>query len=78
MSPRSPDITSLDFFLWGYVKYIVYRTKIRDITDLKRQIFYAIATTDEAILQRTWQEILYHLDALGSVNGTHVELYQMR
>ena len=31
--PRSPDITPLDFFLWGYVKDIVYQTKIRKITD---------------------------------------------
>ena len=25
--PRFPDVTPLDFFLWGYVKDIVYRTK---------------------------------------------------
>ena len=35
--PRSPDITPLDFLLWDYVKDIVYRTKIRDITYLKRK-----------------------------------------
>ena len=48
--PCSPDITPLDFFLWGYVKDIVYQTKVRDITDLKQRIFNAIATIDEAIL----------------------------
>jgi hypothetical protein len=26
--PRSPDITPLDFFLWGYVKDKVYATKV--------------------------------------------------
>ncbi|PNF14410.1 hypothetical protein B7P43_G01717 [Cryptotermes secundus] len=31
--PRSPDITPLDFFPWGYVTDIVYRTKARDITN---------------------------------------------
>ena len=55
--PRSPDITPLDFFLWGYVKDIMYRTKIQDITDLKQRICNAISTNDEAILQRTRQEI---------------------
>ena len=25
--PRSPDITPCDFFLWGYVKSKVYKTK---------------------------------------------------
>ena len=33
--PCSPDITLLDFFLWGYVKDIVDRTKVRDINDLQ-------------------------------------------
>src|SRR5207253_8482615 len=33
--PRSPDITPLDFFLWGYVKDIVFRTKVTGLQDLK-------------------------------------------
>jgi hypothetical protein len=36
--PRSPDITPLVFFLWGYVKDIVYGTKLWDITNLKQRI----------------------------------------
>ncbi|KOX75451.1 hypothetical protein WN51_12195 [Melipona quadrifasciata] len=49
---RSPDITALDFFLWGSVKDIVYRTKVRDMTDLKQRITDAIATIDESMLQQ--------------------------
>ena len=26
--PRSPDLSPLDFFLWGYIKNIVYAEKI--------------------------------------------------
>ena len=73
--PRSPDITPLDFFLWGYIKDIVYRTKVQDITDLKQRISNAIATIDEAMLQRTWQEIEYRLDVLRLTNGAHIEMY---
>ena len=70
--PRSPDITPLDFFLWGYVKDIVYRTKVQDMTEQRifnaianiERIFNAIANIDEAMLQRTWQEIDYRLDVL--------------
>ena len=51
--PRSPKITPMDFFLLGYVKDIVYRTKVRDITDLKQRISDAIATIDEDMMQRT-------------------------
>ena len=69
------DITPLDFFLWGYVKDIVYQTKVRDIADLKQRIRNAIATIDEPMLQWTWQEINYHLDVLHATNGAHIEVY---
>ena len=42
--PRSPDITPLEFFLWGYVKDIVYRTKVRDVSDLQQQIIETLDT----------------------------------
>ena len=73
--PHSLDITPLDFFLWGYVKDIVYRTKVQDMTDLKQKIFNAIATIDEAMLQRTWQEIEYRLNMIRATNGAHIEVY---
>ena len=62
-------------FLWGYVQDIVYRTKILDINDLKQRITDALATIDEAMLQRTWQEIDYRLDVLRATNGAHIEVY---
>ena len=36
MPPRSPDLTPMDFFFWGYVK--VYATKPQTIKDLKEAI----------------------------------------
>ena len=73
--PRSPDITPLNFFLWGCVKDIMYRTKMQDITDLKQRISNAIATIDEYMLQQTWQEIEYRLDVLHLTNGADIEMY---
>lgn len=35
MTPRSPDLTSMDFFLWGFVKDEVYATKPKTIEVLK-------------------------------------------
>ena len=32
---RSPDLTTPDFFLWGFVKDQVYRTLVRDLADLQ-------------------------------------------
>ncbi|GBM49030.1 hypothetical protein AVEN_153546-1 [Araneus ventricosus] len=40
--PRSPDITPLDFFLWGFVKNIVYKTPVPSLDELKRRIVTAI------------------------------------
>ena len=42
--------------------------------DLKQRITDAIATIDEAMVQRTWQEIEYRLDVLRTINGAHVEV----
>ena len=57
------------------MKDIVYRTKVQDITDLKQRISDAIATIDEDMLQRTWQEIEYRLDVLRLTNGAYIEMY---
>ncbi|GBO26380.1 hypothetical protein AVEN_212084-1 [Araneus ventricosus] len=31
---RSPDLTCLDYFLWGYVKSLVYETPVNSAEDL--------------------------------------------
>ena len=36
--PRSPDLTLLDFFLWGYIKSEVYRTPLASLQVLGRRI----------------------------------------
>ena len=51
--PRSPDITPVDFFLWGYVKDKVFSTPVRDITNLKARITDAFATITEDMLENT-------------------------
>ena len=36
--PRSPDLTPCDFYLWGYTKEEVYKTKPRTLEDLEIRI----------------------------------------
>ncbi len=36
--PRSPDLTPLDFYLWGFLKCQVYRTPPANIQELQRRI----------------------------------------
>jgi hypothetical protein len=47
--PRSPDITPIDFFLWGYVNEKVLWTPVPDITNLKARITNAFAAITEDI-----------------------------
>lgn len=42
--PRSPDITPLDFFLWGFLKEMVYAEPIEDMADLINKIYASCAT----------------------------------
>ena len=74
--PRSPDITPLDFFLWGYVKDRVYRTPVRDVETLQSRIIEVLATVNEEMLENTWRKIEYRLDILRATNGAHVEVYE--
>ncbi|GBN17145.1 hypothetical protein AVEN_149678-1 [Araneus ventricosus] len=63
--PRSPDITSLDFCLWGYVKQHMYSERINDINHLKQRI--TDVTPD--VLTRVWEELDYRLDVCRATNG---------
>jgi hypothetical protein len=72
--PRSPDITPLDFLLWGYVKDIVYKTPVSSLDKLKLRIVAAIETVTPQMLENTWQEIEYHLDILRATKAAHVEV----
>jgi len=47
----------LIFFLWGYIKNIVYAEKIRNIQHLQDRITSAIQTVTRDMIQKTWQEI---------------------
>ena len=50
-----------------------YRSKYG--RDLKQRISNAIATIEEAMLQRTWQEIEYRLAVVRATNDAHIEVY---
>ncbi|KAJ4438493.1 hypothetical protein ANN_14438 [Periplaneta americana] len=59
--PNSPDLTPPDFFVWGFVKDIVYSQKPGNIDDLRVQITQAFQQITPLKLQQTWAE-LHHLE----------------
>jgi hypothetical protein len=36
-STRSPDLTPLDFYLWGHLKSTVYAASVDDVAELQRR-----------------------------------------
>jgi hypothetical protein len=72
--PRSPDLTPVDFFLWGCVKDLVYVPPLpRDINDLMIRIRESIQLTDLNTTNKTWDEPLYCVDAIRVTNVIHIE-----
>jgi len=39
--PRSPDLTPMDYYLWGHMKTLVYKTKVDSRAALRRRVFAA-------------------------------------
>jgi hypothetical protein len=73
--PRSPDLTPLDFFLWGFVKDIVYSSPVADLETLKRRITNAVMSVTEDMLTKTWNEIENRLVDIQATRGAHIEVY---
>ena len=69
------SLSPLDFFLWGYIKNIVYAEKIRNIQQLQERITSAIESVARDMIQKTLQEIEFRLDVSRATNGAHIEMY---
>ena len=60
---RSPDLSPRDFFLWGYVKGLVFVLPLpANIEEMKLRITAALETVTEDMLQRVWHELEYRLN----------------
>lgn len=70
---RSPDLTPLDFFLWGYVKSIVYKTKPLNLDDLKGRITLAIRSVTPEMLSNVRRNFYTRLGCCQDVCGDHFE-----
>jgi hypothetical protein len=63
-----------DFFLWGYIKDIVYvPTLPRSLVELWERIAAAVMTIDRMTLQYVWNELDYCLDVCRVTQGAHIE-----
>ena len=59
---RSCDLTPLDFFLWGYVKSLVYANKLTKLEDLRANIEREIAAVSAEMCGRVIENWVQRID----------------
>lgn len=70
--PRSPDLNPLDFFLWGYLKYLVYKTPVQNVEDLKDRIRRAcdfIRQNSDTLFPKALESMVKRVDLCLEHNG---------
>jgi hypothetical protein len=70
---NSPDLTPCDFFLWGYVKSLVYRTQPVDLFDLQTRIENVFQTLPQDMINRSVEAYQNRLLLCIDVRGSSVE-----
>jgi hypothetical protein len=66
-------MTSLDYFLWGHLKTVVYFSKPRSLDELKVRITNAIHDFSEQQLRYVFNELEYRFEKCVLINGGYVE-----
>lgn len=73
--PRSPDINPLDFYLWGHVKEIVYKTAVNTREELLQRIEEAFQRIrqNRTICARVRRSLTRRLRACNEADGGHFQ-----
>ncbi|GFU51833.1 putative DD41D transposase [Trichonephila clavipes] len=70
--PRSCDLTQLDYFLWGYVKSLVYADKPQTLDHLEDNIRRVIADIWPQMLENVIENWTSRLDYIRASRGSHM------
>ncbi|GFV43386.1 transposable element Tc3 transposase [Trichonephila clavipes] len=70
--PRSCDLTPLDYFLWGYVKSLVYADKPQTLDHLEYNISRVIADIRPQMLEKVIENGTSRLDYIRASRGSHM------
>ena len=71
---QSLDLSLCDFFLWEYVKGLVYASLLlASINELKQRVTSALNNVTRDMLQHVWQELNYRLDVCHVTGCAHIE-----
>ncbi|GFU28592.1 heat shock 70kDa protein 8 [Trichonephila clavipes] len=70
--PRSCDLTPLDYFLWGYVKSLVYADKPQTLDHLEDNIRRVIADIRPQMLEKVIENWTSRLDYIRDSRDSHM------
>ncbi|GFU14953.1 uncharacterized protein TNCV_795281 [Trichonephila clavipes] len=70
--PRFCDSTPLDYFLWGYVKSVVYADKPQTLDHLEDNIRRVIADIRPQMLEKVIENWTSRLDYIRASRGSHM------
>ncbi|GFV59678.1 DUF4817 domain-containing protein [Trichonephila clavipes] len=68
--PRSCDLTPLDYFLWGYVKSLVYADKPQTLDHLEDNIHRVITDIRPQMLEKVIENWTSRLDYIRASRGS--------
>ena len=67
--PRSPDLTPLDFFFWGYLKDKVFATKPATVAELREAIEHECAQIPKELFHDVCDSIAWSCQQCLDQNG---------
>jgi DNA-directed RNA polymerase subunit F len=71
--PRSPDLNPCDFFLWGYLKSVVYNPLPKTIDELKANLEREIKKINKETLEKLFFNLSKRCNFVISAQGGHFE-----
>ena len=73
LPPLSPDLSPLDFYLWGTLNNTVYATKLHALEELRYQIEHAINSIPLATIQTVCRSVRRRCWECTMAEGGHFE-----
>ena len=70
---HSPDLTPLDFYLWGFLKSIVCKEDTKSLTELKTAIRRALWLVSAAMCARAIDGVMKRVNVCHLRKGSHLE-----
>ena len=72
--PYSPDLNPCDFYLWGYLKSIVYRDPVpTTLEELKKNIRREIRRINQDTLAKVYDNVLVRMQRVLARRGAWIE-----